>query len=1701
MASRHLQQIRLGTSIKKVQAEEVDGNFFVLMQDVLHYFKGAECLELDGAHYPFVRGPDFQRVEPLRVRYQENKILDVILNSDEHLKPMASAPIAIPSPQSTAPPTPSSSLTNSLVSPFSSPPASAPPFPNIRPLPTLKEDGEPDQNGEDKSGSDDQTPSGSTVSSTSLPFTDQEPIVPEESLSPQLLEEDQSQEDYKRGCNSSLDTSLSSAAPPSGAIPTVHTTLINSLTKESKEELNIEGPKTSIQEQHDFPFLTGGPQYSTSTYTPSTVYEPKALPRAPDQVGALTQEIHGHHTTQHYSPQHMSQQHQQHSHLAHYGPRTPPPRQDVSALSSQHLNYQSSTLQQQDQKLHQQQQQQQHWSPPQQQQQRSQSQQQQQFQQSQHQSSQQQQHGSVAPLILKRLDAKDAMVTAPISIPKAAPSLTQPIHVEHRLYPNTNDPHILDHEKRALRGFSPPTNQLSPPQDTHEFISEYQHRSMAEMDLQNDQLLNNSRLTQLEKKLKQQQDWTEIATQVQNKVQSVLTQNHELHEDPIPRLFLVLPPVDVDSKQDASSTAALNRRMSTLSTSSSIPPPSPTKNDHKQFRVYFLCECGQHTRPLQSSGLNHIHYVDHAGYELIRPKEFFEKYGAFIRSLSHLIRKGVNCGAVSIPPLLSSQGQSQLHPQDPASNYRAFAVGQELQRNAKLDARLAETIEYLDSRKNDSDLDTLGATLRSGVEFLDGTDIRQLLTYIRIPPQDTSSIGGLYRIVTSRGFAKWVCDGHYRSTVHQQNELVFQQEIGALGGQYDVKTGRAKIRLDSAQDAAQLYKIMGKAHNLHELDIGLKWAFNENDIQKFVQAVSESKIIVLSLDGCRQKSESSSGLINFGKKYDALYEVLFSSKIQSLTLVNIPSLLLKIASNHPVAASSTFSVRILQLENVGALDFSAPERSHFMNLNIRSSNSQNRSHSIMKTLLTSFHSLTSIIVPGMNIQDEGVMLLTEQNNLQKTLRRINLSNNGITPAGGKLLAACLAREKAIIHLDLGSNAIGDDALAMTLEAMGPKLTILNLESTGFADKAMKALEKLVVAFYSGPDPEPRLEFLNLANNGWTTSGIKSLGRTLVHLRLYKPTVATSNHKEEQSGHLDMSAGEAFLLVNSMIKTTQLAGVSDRPWVQNPDALVNYCALTATRESYEPPLLRAQDFIAINSRLKVLRLSDAGLSEGAAQYIISLLDWGVLNKLDLRRCVRLFKPNEMLTILSRLLIPAGHYLSDNSQTLLGVVPGRQNIPQAPAPYGVAGSPRSSLRFLHLNSTGVDDQTAWVLAQDLQSGGSSIERLDIGSNHLTHQGITMILNALCNNTSVQHLNLNQNFNAPHSIYPSSATASAQMTREALRRFFLMNKTLQVFYFISADIDVVAQGLCSNNTIRSLVFDRLEGSFRDVEAFGKALAMNHTLLRFKVADGRQGHFLQAHYGQHYGQHYGKHSGQNQNEQYVDPFRDFKQEAIKTVERGLLFNYTIIEFQWPEMFDPSQPWIERLNSILSRNIEKFKIEGGGEDGFGHSRDGSGSRKKDRGKMLTRGVSVMSTTSTLSNGSSSSSSSSLSMDLGFGTSTTHAQNGNGSNINIHSGFIPVSSPKGPGDGYSYSVYSNGSSESDPWTVSNSINGGGGRGDDRWLSQLELSLITLNAIRSPPLRDNPMSQTQQQPQQQPQQTPRSGNTSHIIQRIQQKKRQ
>ncbi|KAF9293016.1 hypothetical protein BGZ88_005894 [Linnemannia elongata] len=271
-----------------------------------------------------------------------------------------------------------------------------------------------------------------------------------------------------------------------------------------------------------------------------------------------------------------------------------------------------------------------------------------------------------------------------------------------------------------------------------------------------------------------------------SRVQAVLTQTYELHEYPIPRLFVVLP-------QDSSGWDAVN----------------PFSN---KFCLYFLCECGEHTKSTSSkTEISHdIHFAKHEGYEIVRPSDFFQQYGPYVLTILKMLKFGISVAGVIVPAV------SHLVRSDAVD--QATASLQQLRDN--IEPGIDHVIDWMDGISvNEGEAVDEFAKLMEKKEALEGADLRKLDTFLK-DKDGNKVLGNLYRTVTDEGHVKWVCLDHYRANYQENSAMEFQRVLDFVGGSFSESIGRVEVRARLRVLAEQFYSALGKARSVYELDIG-----------------------------------------------------------------------------------------------------------------------------------------------------------------------------------------------------------------------------------------------------------------------------------------------------------------------------------------------------------------------------------------------------------------------------------------------------------------------------------------------------------------------------------------------------------------------------------------------------------------------------------------------------------------------------------------------------------------------------------------------------------------------------------------------------------------------------------------------------------------------------------------------------------------
>ncbi|KAK3821037.1 MAG: hypothetical protein J3Q66DRAFT_425935 [Benniella sp.] len=377
-----------------------------------------------------------------------------------------------------------------------------------------------------------------------------------------------------------------------------------------------------------------------------------------------------------------------------------------------------------------------------------------------------------------------------------------------------------------------------------------------QMDEKQQQLYQSQQETK-EEILKRQQEMLEMQQRaldrlaiIQNSVQKLATQNYELHEYPIPRLFIVLP-----------ITLGVSDRIKSIFCD--------------QFRLYFLCECGTHTMTENTTIPHQIHLAKHEGYDLEKPTAFFERYGSYVLALLHMIKYGITMAGIIVPPLANSKIVDGI---DTAQKHLDY-----LRKN--ITPLVDSTINFLNDAKGSNGTGsetTLDHSELDQLEALEGADLRQLDSYLKVKDQGRI-LGNLYRIVTSEGHVKWVCFDHYQATYREAAIKQLRDVVGINHGSYTEETGSIKIDLATGIQARQFYDAMAKARCIQELEITFKWDATMDDLQEFAMAVTKANVINLTVNGAHLKRPALD-VVNRSRRFDPIMRLASNSRIQSLNI-------------------------------------------------------------------------------------------------------------------------------------------------------------------------------------------------------------------------------------------------------------------------------------------------------------------------------------------------------------------------------------------------------------------------------------------------------------------------------------------------------------------------------------------------------------------------------------------------------------------------------------------------------------------------------------------------------------------------------------------------------------------------------------------------------------------------------------------------
>ncbi|KAF9987431.1 hypothetical protein BGZ65_003641 [Modicella reniformis] len=364
---------------------------------------------------------------------------------------------------------------------------------------------------------------------------------------------------------------------------------------------------------------------------------------------------------------------------------------------------------------------------------------------------------------------------------------------------------------------------------------------------------------------------------LQKQVQAVLTQTYELHEYPIPRLFVVLP-------QDSTGWNRLNSH-------------SP------KFRLYFLCECGEHTKSKNSKSKipHHIHLAKHEGYDIARPTEFFDQYGSYVLTILRMLKFGISVAGVIVPAVSHLVRTDFLD--------QTCVTIQLLERTIM--PGMNQVIEYLEKTSVDES-QTIDGIMNN--EALEGADLRKLDTFLK-NKDGNKVLGNLYRTVTSDGHVKWVCIDHYRENYQSKAAESFRDAMKAFEGSFDESVGRVEVKVRSPFQAEQFYMALEKARSVYELKIEIFWDATYNDFNRLQDTVLKTNVGVFELQ-CYKFKIPTSDILNWSKRYDPIIDIMRHPSIQSFAYPNTRTDFFK--RSNLLSRNDNFSnLRYLEIDLIG----------------------------------------------------------------------------------------------------------------------------------------------------------------------------------------------------------------------------------------------------------------------------------------------------------------------------------------------------------------------------------------------------------------------------------------------------------------------------------------------------------------------------------------------------------------------------------------------------------------------------------------------------------------------------------------------------------------------------------------------------------------------------------------------------------------
>ncbi|KAG0082479.1 hypothetical protein BGZ93_002415 [Podila epicladia] len=285
------------------------------------------------------------------------------------------------------------------------------------------------------------------------------------------------------------------------------------------------------------------------------------------------------------------------------------------------------------------------------------------------------------------------------------------------------------------------------------------------------------------------------------------------------------------------------------------------------FRLHFLCDT-QLEKHVKSALPEHKHLLNHPGYDLIRPQEFFQKYGSYALIILKMVRQGFSTPYYEISPL------------------ETFKIlwGCVLDDSSNLPTK--ETIEPL-VNKAIGYLEGLSPPRRSQTKPTERECVA-IKDFLAVP-DSSNTLGGLYRYTDEFNHWYWYCKQHAHQWLTPGTLEMLVDFVHNCGGQVDMQRATLHIELHSRSQTDQFYILLNDIKpKFHDISIMLGWKdASRQDLVNILQKVVDTASVQhLELSGVSYDTYLQ-GTVDY--RHDIFASLILKSTVlKTVTLLHCP---------------------------------------------------------------------------------------------------------------------------------------------------------------------------------------------------------------------------------------------------------------------------------------------------------------------------------------------------------------------------------------------------------------------------------------------------------------------------------------------------------------------------------------------------------------------------------------------------------------------------------------------------------------------------------------------------------------------------------------------------------------------------------------------------------------------------------------------